>query len=136
MCFVFKQKTAYEMRISDWSSDVCSSDLEPAVLDGVDGIARDVHTVGQFGLAPALLGTQHADAVLHVETRLHVMTVPFPCAAARSRMRGCRQSSEERRVGEGCVSTCRSRWSPAHQKKQSIHTLETCTPYQPTRHWQ
>src|SRR3546814_7936009 len=32
MCFVFffKQKTAYEMRISDWSSDVCSSDLEAA----------------------------------------------------------------------------------------------------------
>src|SRR3546814_15066864 len=29
-CFFFKQKTAYEMRISDWSSDVCSSDLEPA----------------------------------------------------------------------------------------------------------
>src|SRR3546814_2845181 len=27
MCFLFKQKTAYEMRISDWSSDVCSSDL-------------------------------------------------------------------------------------------------------------
>src|SRR3546814_6269200 len=30
--FVFKQKTAYEMRISDWSSDVCSSDLASAVL--------------------------------------------------------------------------------------------------------
>src|SRR3546814_3479059 len=29
MCFFFKQKTAYEMRISDWSSDVCSSDLRP-----------------------------------------------------------------------------------------------------------
>src|SRR3546814_8900435 len=29
MCFFFKQKTAYEMRISDWSSDVCSSDLTP-----------------------------------------------------------------------------------------------------------
>src|SRR3546814_17987101 len=29
-CFFFKQKTAYEMRISDWSSDVCSSDLTPA----------------------------------------------------------------------------------------------------------
>src|SRR3546814_3111831 len=27
LCFFFKQKTAYEMRISDWSSDVCSSDL-------------------------------------------------------------------------------------------------------------
>src|SRR3546814_15176597 len=30
MFFVFKQKTAYEMRISDWSSDVCSSDLSPS----------------------------------------------------------------------------------------------------------
>src|SRR3546814_10551953 len=29
ICFFFKQKTAYEMRISDWSSDVCSSDLQP-----------------------------------------------------------------------------------------------------------
>src|SRR3546814_5486494 len=36
--FFFKQKTAYEMRISDWSSDVCSSDLEllPPVLQWVD----------------------------------------------------------------------------------------------------
>src|SRR3546814_6826466 len=31
MCFFFKQKTAYEMRISDWSSDVCSSDLAGGV---------------------------------------------------------------------------------------------------------
>src|SRR3546814_8318401 len=30
-CFFFKQKTAYEMRISDWSSDVCSSDLSAAI---------------------------------------------------------------------------------------------------------
>src|SRR3546814_8414016 len=37
MC-LFKQKTAYEMRISDWSSDVCSSDL--MLLDGV-GVAKD-----------------------------------------------------------------------------------------------
>src|SRR3546814_5010196 len=34
MCFFFKQKTAYEMRISDWSSDVCSSDLINWVLTG------------------------------------------------------------------------------------------------------
>src|SRR3546814_15267586 len=32
MCFFFKQKTAYEMRISDWSSDVCSSDLHDGYL--------------------------------------------------------------------------------------------------------
>src|SRR3546814_16481458 len=37
--FFFKQKTAYEMRISDWSSDVCSSDLPPVIVEkdvGVD----------------------------------------------------------------------------------------------------
>src|SRR3546814_7935199 len=39
--FFFKQKTAYEMRISDWSSDVCSSDLRTAHRGG--GINRRVH---------------------------------------------------------------------------------------------
>src|SRR3546814_13504496 len=42
--FFFKQKTAYEMRISDWSSDVCSSDLH-------ENIAATVQ-VGQAGAAP------------------------------------------------------------------------------------
>src|SRR3546814_8434076 len=36
--FFFKQKTAYEMRISDWSSDVCSSDLDETFLRQVIGI--------------------------------------------------------------------------------------------------
>src|SRR3546814_9102434 len=35
--FFFKQKTAYELRISDWSSDVCSSDLVRLALDGAEG---------------------------------------------------------------------------------------------------
>src|SRR3546814_8264374 len=41
--FFFKQKTAYEMRISDWSSDVCSSDLvcRSGRIDGRDGDLRD-----------------------------------------------------------------------------------------------
>src|SRR3546814_9449895 len=38
--FFFKQKTAYEMRISDWSSDVCSSDLEVVLADGATGFIR------------------------------------------------------------------------------------------------
>src|SRR3546814_15663536 len=43
MFFFFKQKTAYEMRISDWSSDVCSSDLKDAGVDAaVDRIARRI----------------------------------------------------------------------------------------------
>src|SRR3546814_13931570 len=50
--FFFKQNTAYEMRISDWSSDVCSSDLLPALA-----IACHQH-VGRFQVL-----VQHADAV-------------------------------------------------------------------------
>src|SRR3546814_13824707 len=43
MClFFFKQKTAYELRISDWSSDVCSSDLQTQRLGGLERLAVDV----------------------------------------------------------------------------------------------
>src|SRR3546814_9969973 len=51
-CFFFKQKTAYEMRISDWSSDVCSSDLEMFVTrDGrllVNELAPRPHNSGHW----------------------------------------------------------------------------------------
>src|SRR3546814_3559277 len=58
--FFFKQKTAYEMRISDWSSDVCSSDLDddpPAALGRgqVNEIADAAHIVDHDLGAPALL---------------------------------------------------------------------------------
>src|SRR3546814_16480420 len=48
MIFFFKQKTAYEMRISDWSSDVCSSDLTGKRRVGIKTAAKDAvqHTVG------------------------------------------------------------------------------------------
>src|SRR3546814_6597526 len=89
--FFFKQKTAYEMRISDWSSDVCSSDL---LLRGErDARVRAAHPVG-----PAARG---GDGHPH---RGHRRDRPGP----RHRR------SEERRVGKECVSTCRSRWSPYH----------------------
>src|SRR3546814_20667378 len=47
MCFFFKQKTAYEMRISDWSSDVCSSDLEgyPAGFTAANNAASSMIAV-------------------------------------------------------------------------------------------
>src|SRR3546814_13484098 len=53
LCFFFKQKTAYEMRISDWSSDVCSSDLA-AGLAGI-GIADDLDGLDQLRSAPRCL---------------------------------------------------------------------------------
>src|SRR3546814_4426686 len=88
--FFFKQKTAYDVRISDWSSDVCSSDL--LTLGSVEA-----------PLPPAAAGTDMAGAS---ERLAHVAQIlPEICTLDRS---------EERRVGKECVSTCRSRWSPYH----------------------
>src|SRR3546814_9402370 len=96
--FFFKQKTAYEMRISDWSSDVCSSDLHlPVEMDGGDSVV-----VGQQEGAPVA-------TLSHLHQRRLTNQAPQP-APAMLRM----DRSEERRVGKECVSTCRSRWSPYH----------------------
>src|SRR3546814_13653508 len=54
--FFFKQKTAYEMRISDWSSDVCSSDLSPAV-------PRTIALVGLMGAGKSCIGRLLAGAL-------------------------------------------------------------------------
>src|SRR3546814_2931912 len=96
--FFFKQKTAYEMRISDWSSDVCSSDLraEP----------------GAFRLAK-LLETQWPRNLLRMRPLSNQRSISDAAEAVKSCIRKCRRS-EERRVGKECVSTCRSRWSPSH----------------------
>src|SRR3546814_6952696 len=55
MCiFFFKQKTAYEMRISDWSSDVCSSDLA-----GAHGLLGVVGAAPEFGAAAVVADPRH-----------------------------------------------------------------------------
>src|SRR3546814_10284684 len=102
-CFLFKQKTAYEMRISDWSSDVCSSDLAVRRALAADGRSRprgraqQLHPLGAGTLRPGRDAARVREVGLRAEARL--------AAAGRS---------EERRVGKECVSTCRSRWSPYH----------------------
>src|SRR3546814_8964076 len=88
--FFFKQKTAYEVRISDWSSDVCSSDL-----------SFETSCTPCWPRLPRLL-EQLAKAEGEVRLRSEELT--------KARARSSR--SEERRVGKECVSTCRSRWSP------------------------
>src|SRR3546814_8258763 len=60
MFFFFKQKTAYEMRISDWSSDVCSSDL------GLVRTFQNVRLFKNLTVLENLLVAQHT----HIETRL------------------------------------------------------------------
>src|SRR3546814_8791645 len=97
--FFFKQKTAYEMRISDWSSDVCSSDLRDSVSAGTlrPGDPKAA-AVAQSWIALARNLALRFTADLGVVVK-HVLP---------------RRRSEERRVGKECVSTCRSRWSPHH----------------------
>src|SRR3546814_6371564 len=102
--FFFKQKTAYEMRISDWSSDVCSSDLEQS-----RGGARDAcRCAGRQGAA-------HRPALIPLADGVIAAVHPDRQCATRHGPRGAvvhAARSEERRVGKECVSTCRSRWSP------------------------
>src|SRR3546814_18945694 len=85
------------MRISDWSSDVCSSDLIGALTHGfLTGEALYDLDTGRFDPTRERIAVSHLSAMFGlVEVR-----------------------SEERRVGKECVSTCRSRWSPYHYKKK------------------
>src|SRR3546814_19995906 len=119
--FFFKQKTAYEMRISDWSSDVCSSDLiagEPqrADLDVELAIARAQAdaAAGYPGLARRRLAPLAAAypgdrRIQRLLGDMEVAEGALALGAARYRNLA---RSEERRVGKECVSTCRSRCSP------------------------
>src|SRR3546814_1835550 len=97
--FFFKQKTAYEMRISDWSSDVCSSDLH-VERDERGGIG----VLGRAAQAGIIIGRGIAHRQID-EAELLVARCDRPHV---------RRRSEARRVGKECVSTCRSRWSPDH----------------------
>src|SRR3546814_1675306 len=102
MSFLFyKQKTAYEMRISDWSSDVCSSDL--LCFRNLLATLLD-HLHGLLDLFDML---EHGRAIEHRDT--------LRTGWRRGRKAPDRHSrSEERRVGNECVSTCRYRWSRYH----------------------
>src|SRR3546814_16132324 len=98
------------MRISDWSSDVCSSDRvelqneynrQINQLRQVYGSSIDAATARALGLV---------NRVVHD-------------VIARGLFR-----SEERRGGQACVSPCRSRWSPSHYKQKSYTSIQnTCT---------
>src|SRR3546814_6139709 len=102
----FRRKTAYELRISDWSSDVCSSDLfrkaDSEKLPFSDN-SFDAVTVG-FGVR----NFEHLDKGL-----ADIFRVLRPGGTLL-----VLESSEERRVGKECVSTCRRRWTQLHSKKE------------------
>src|SRR3546814_21195285 len=109
------------MRISDWSSDVCSSDLlSVAVL--VDGS----YVAGEDGTRTY---------TPRPEDEMEQLTTVVRSVIGYDEKRGDKvevinmrfiddQRSDERRVGNECVSTCRPRWSPYHSIKKEKNTLK------------
>src|SRR3546814_1512364 len=123
--FFSKQKPAYEVRISDWSSDVCSSDLEQVgkpppnascrqsfVMGGTQapycvgppGLERHRTTSQAQVLSDAIAGADDTDAPTRAAANAR-----FKAFIAISLVR-----SEERRVGKAWDRTCRSRGSLDH----------------------
>src|SRR3546814_12476122 len=107
------------MRISDWSSDVCSSDLRhrvPILLCGprvaeataaLAGLGFNVEDGGET------LGAASATKMLRSIMIKGVEALFLECVAAASHF-GATERSEERRGGKECVGRCRFRWSPYH----------------------
>src|SRR3546814_20327315 len=109
------------MRISDWSSDVCSSDLGTHLHHDR---SSDVWHHAQRDQAHSF----KAAAGEHVEDVDDPARSPLGKLLQRQRI-DARQGhrSEERRVGKECVSTCRYRWSPSHLKKTKNRPINTIT---------
>src|SRR3546814_18307153 len=99
------------MRISDWSSDVCSSDLD--------------HDLGHPALIPAFQRIEHPALVELIRDPImcprhisgndsRIVSIQSLCQMLGEAIMPVCIRSEERRVGKECVSTCRSRWSQYH----------------------
>src|SRR3546814_13918094 len=100
------------MRISDWSSDVCSSDLSLVDIE----VATDVRIADHFAdlhvddLRSGRGARDAVDQLFHIADRRRA--VQFGCDEGPLALHAPDQPrSEERRVGKECASTCRSRWS-------------------------
>src|SRR3546814_13603621 len=110
MIIFFKENTAYEMRISDWSADVCSSDLR---------VASMLAGLGQRALAQQKrLLREWEDEPLDVSLQDGVLE--FGAAFDT----GEPGRSAERRVGTECACSCRSRWSPYNVNTKSYSDFD------------
>src|SRR3546814_17221952 len=97
------------MRISDWSSDVCSSDLMPIIARDRLASFLDAGELDEIGADLGPTDVLHfRDSKKYVD-RIKASQKSVGESDALIAVRG---RSEERRVGKECVSTCRSRWYP------------------------
>src|SRR3546814_9053991 len=112
LCFFCKQKTAYEMRISDWSSDVCSSDLREDRSGQRPESIQKLAQAPRRRVEPAAFVVFACTSADHLDASRTIVHAPRQFGVDPTYLRA--QSSEERRVGKECVSTCSSRWLPDH----------------------
>src|SRR3546814_18534037 len=107
------------MRISDWSSDVCSSDLVVHEFVRAGAPAEIMYVskphIGTFRLTGVVSTMREEIIALGGEVRFESKVTDLVINDGQLR-------SEERRVGKECVSPCRSRWSPDHSKKKKQKT--------------
>src|SRR3546814_12304365 len=106
------------MRISDWSSDVCSSDLVTAPRTTREGPAMTDYKNTVF------LPKTDFPMRAGLPQREPELLAWWQQIDLDHRIVEVRRRSEERRGGKECVSTCRSRWSPAHYKKKNKTSLK------------
>src|SRR3546814_13309697 len=99
------------MRISDWSSDVCSSDLREWRRHDERGL-RGRHSLWRLDRRRVARAVR-----LHDAARLELLRRTGGRVLVRHQGNRALSSLEERRVGKEWVSTCKSRWSPSHYKK-------------------
>src|SRR3546814_16102878 len=125
------------MRISDWSSDVCSSDLtgDPTGT-GTGGSGQKLKA--EFSSAPHVRGTvsmARAQSIDSADSQFFICFDDAPSLNGQYTVWGnvisgmeyvdrIKKRSEERRVGKECVGTCRSRWAPYHEKKKNKQKKE------------
>src|SRR3546814_15731472 len=122
------------MRISDWSSDVCSSDLNHEARFCIR--RSTLRSAGEDGEAWPALRTSLEREQGYGSPHQNADRLQSPPSLDRSSPRGMDRALEslrhrrsaERRVGTECVSPCRTRWSPYHYKTiRSAHTERTAT---------
>src|SRR3546814_11832659 len=121
------------MRISDWSSDVCSSDLtyvDRLVADYTGGrplrVAWDAGNGATGEIAAQLCTRLPGEHILLNGTIDGTFPAHHPDPTVAENLEQIQRPvrSEERRVGKECVSTSRSRWSPYHKKKQKNNDIQ------------
>src|SRR3546814_19104319 len=98
------------MRISDWSSDVCSSDLFGKTAEEISAEGTPAEVVPH----KVMPGNRPSTTILARKLTPSVLGQLIAFYEHVTFVQGTVWRSEERRVGKECGSTCRSRWSPYH----------------------